>query len=114
MLSGVSRKHSVTLLVGMPVSLSGQFQAQGRQALTGLETWARDANKDSPGRFSIVHYDDGSDKSKVKVVTRRLIVDDRVDILVGPYSSVLTSAAAEVSEEHGMLLWNQGGASDEV
>ena len=104
----------MTLLVGMPVSLSGQFQAQGRQALAGLEAWAGDASERSRASFKIVYHDDRSDPSTVKDVTRHLIVDDQVDILVGPYSSVLTSAAAEVSEKHGKLLWNQGGASDAV
>ncbi|MDA1128524.1 MAG: amino acid ABC transporter substrate-binding protein [Chloroflexi bacterium] len=98
----------------MPVSLSGQFRAQGRQALAGLQAWARDANSKAPGSFRVLHYDDCSDLASVREVTRRLIVDDRVDILIGPYSSVLTSAAAEVAESHGKLLWNQGGASDKV
>ena len=88
----------MTLVVGMPVSLSGQFQVQGRQALAGLQAWARDVNDDSPGTFRIIYYDDASDRSQVKDVTRRLIVDDHVDILIGPYSTVLTTAAAEVAE----------------
>ncbi len=96
------------------MSLSGQFQVQGKQALAGLEAWARDANDRSRESFRVVYYDDSSDPSTVKEVTARLIVNDQVDILVGPYSSVLTSAAAEVSEKHGKLLWNQGGASDAV
>jgi len=104
----------VTLVVGMPVSLSGQFQAQGRQALAGLQAWVRDANLQAPDSFSIVFYDDASERSIVEKVTRRLIVDDDVDILIGPYSSVLTSAAASMAEGHRKLLWNQGGASDDV
>ena len=104
----------MTLVVGIPISLSGQFQAQGRQALAGILAWARDANADTPNSFSVVHYDDASDASTVREATERLIVDDRVDILVGPYSSVLTTAAAQVAEVHRKLLWNQGGASDDV
>ena len=104
----------MTLVVGMAVSLSGQFRVQGRQALAGLQAWARDANTESPDSFDLIHYDDGSDPSTVRALTQRLIVDDRVDILIGPYSSVLTSAAAQVAEAHGKLLWNQGGASDRV
>jgi branched-chain amino acid transport system substrate-binding protein len=104
----------VTLVVGMPVSLRGQFEAQGRQALAGLQAWARDANAETPGAYRVVHYDDTSDRTTVQEITRRLIVDDEVDILFGPYSSVLTSAAAQVAEEHGKLLWNHGGASDNV
>ena len=102
------------MVVGMPVSLSGQFGVQGRQALAGLQAWARDANSESSDSFDVLHYDDASDPATVRAVTRRLIVVDRVDILIGPYSSVLTSAAAEVAEAHGKLMWNQGGASDRV
>lgn len=104
----------MTLIVGMPVSLTGQFQEQGRQALDGLQAWAQDANTGSTDTFKVIHYDDASDRSAVREVTRRLIVDDKVDLLIGPYSSVLTSAAARVAEEYGKLLWNQGGASDSV
>ncbi len=104
----------MTLLVGMPVSLSGQFRAQGRQALAGLQAWARDANAETPDSFTVLHYDDASYPASARAATRRLIVDDRVDILIGPYSSVLTAAAAQVAEAHGKLLWNQGGAADNV
>ena len=106
----------MTLVVGMPASLSGQFQAQGRQALAGLQAWARDANANAKtsSSFAVLHYDDASDPATVRAATQRLIVDDRVDILMGPYSGVLTFAAAEVAESYGKLLWNQGGASDRV
>ena len=98
----------------MPASLTGQFKSQGRQGLAGLQAWARDANAKTSNSFHVVHYDDASDQSTVREITRRLIVEDRVDILIGPYSSVLTFSAAEGAEQHGKLLWNQGGASDDV
>ena len=104
----------MTLTVGMPASLTGQFNAQGRQSLAGLQAWARDANSKTSNSFRVVFYDDASDRLTVREITRRLIIADRVDILIGPYSSVLTSSAAQVADEHGKLLWNQGGASDDV
>ena len=59
----------------------------------------------------VVWRDDGSRRDTVRAITRQLIADDRVDLLVGPYSAMLTNAAAEVAEACGKLLWNQGGAS---
>jgi branched-chain amino acid transport system substrate-binding protein len=60
----------------------------------------------------LVVHDDASTRAGAAAGTDRLIVADRVDLLFGPYSSVLTIAAAEVSERHGRVLWNHGGSSD--
>lgn len=110
-----------SLKAGLSVSLSGQFRVQGAQALAGLQAWAEDVNRlggvhagavQRP--VSVVLYDDESRAERARLVTKRLITEDRVDLLFGPYSAGLTTAAVEVAEEHGRLLWNQGGASDAV
>jgi branched-chain amino acid transport system substrate-binding protein len=103
--------------------LSGQFREQGRQALAGLQAWAEDVNQQGglwvsasgpPLPVAVAYYDDVSSPDMVRSVTERLIVDDRVDLLIGPYSSVLSRAAAAVAEQHEYVLWNQGGASDSI
>ena len=109
--------------VGMAVSLTGQFSSQGKQALQGASAWVQDTNADggmyvasAGGRLPVdlTHYDDGSTVHGARSMTQRLIVKDGVDILLGPYSSVLTLAACSVAEEHGAVLWNHGGASDRI
>ena len=82
-----------TLKVGIPVSLSGQFQVQGKQALSGLQAWATDVN-DAGGlaldRLSelhpvaVVHCDDQSTADGVRRAATRLIAQDRIDLLFGP------------------------------
>ena len=112
---------SSTIKVGMPASLSGQFHVQGRQALTGLQSWAEDVNR-AGGMLvgaarlpvTVVYYDDESRIDRVREMTRHLVLEDRVDLLMGPYSTVLSNAAAEISEEFGCILWNQGGAGDGI
>ena len=108
----------MTIKVGIPVSLTGQFSLQGAQTLAGIRAWADDVNR--AGGLSVggvkacvelIWRDDGSLRDKARAITGRLIADDRVDLLIGPYSAVLTNAAAEVAQSHGKLLWNQGGAS---
>ena len=108
----------MTIRVGIPVSVTGQFSLQGRQTLTGIRAWAEDVNRSGGMRVGrrtapveIVWYDDESRRDDAQAITERLITDDRVDLLVGPYSAVLTNASAEVAQTHGKLLWNQGGAS---
>ena len=111
------------LKAGIPVSLSGQFEVQGKQALAGLQAWAEDVNQRGgislghPGsnwQVAVVHYDDASQADGARAATTRLITQDRVDLLFGPYSSVLSKAAAGVAEAHQRLMWNQGGAADDI
>lgn len=112
-----------TLKAGLPASLTGQFSVQGKQALAGLRAWAGDVNRsgglivdspDTPRPISIIHYDDQSRADCARQVTSHLIQQDQVDLLFGPYSSVLSQAVAMVAEEHGKVFWNQGGASDGI
>ena len=109
--------------VGVPVSLSGEFEAQGRQSLAGVLAWADSVNTEGGVRVadrqetlpvSVVYYDDESKSTSARFATERLIVQDRVDLLLGPYSTVLTRAAAAVAERHCMVLWNHGGASENI
>jgi branched-chain amino acid transport system substrate-binding protein len=110
-----------TIIVGASLSLSGGFAPQGRQAHAGLTLWAEDTNRaggmlvDSgqphrPVRLQI--HDDGSKRAVAAALTRQLLTADRVDLLFGPYSSVLALAAAEVAAEFDRTLWNHGGSSD--
>ena len=109
------------LKVAIPVSLSGAFSLQGRQALAGLRAWAGAANHRGGVRVGaqlrpveLLCRDDRSRRDGVQQATEQLIAGDGADILMGPYSAVLSLAAAEVSRRHRKLLWNQGGASAEI
>ena len=104
---------------GISASITGQFATQGRQALAGLTAWSEYVNAqgglslDGESRsIVLVHYDDGSLAEGAQQNTERLITQDGVDLLFGPYSAGLTTAAAEVSESHNKLMWNHGGAGD--
>ena len=109
--------------VGMVASLSGRFSSQGSQALHGARVWADDTNGDG-GIFvgthggklpvQLTHYDDGSQAQTARAITEKLIIHDRVDLLLGPYSSLLTLASAPAAERFQKVLWNHGGASDRI
>lgn len=109
------------MLAGISASLTGQFAVQGRQALAGLSAWAEYVNGGGglliDGRrhpVTLRHYDDASLADHARRNTDRLIAQDGVDLLFGPYSAGLTTAAAEVAEQQGRILWNHGGAGNAV
>ena len=108
----------MTIKIGIPVSLTGQFSLQGRQTLAGIQAWAADVNRDGGLRVgrhaspvAILWRDDASRAANARDITARLIDDDNADIIIGPYSAALTRAAAQAAQARCRLLWNQGGAS---
>jgi branched-chain amino acid transport system substrate-binding protein len=111
------------LSVGATLSQTGMYALQGQQALQGLRLWVDEMNGRS-GLFipelrrsaplKLVAYDDHSRRNDVERLTERLITVDRVDFLIGPYSSGLAYAAAAIAEAHQKVLWNHGGSSDAI
>lgn len=114
-------KTSITF--GIAVSLSGRYALLGRQVLEGLECYVRDVNaagglllKHDGKRLpvTLVVEDDESNESRIRSLIEKLIREDRVDILIGPYGSGLTLAAAEIADTLQYVLWNHSGSSDEI
>jgi branched-chain amino acid transport system substrate-binding protein len=114
-------KQSITL--GIAISLSGRYALLGRQALEGLECYIRDVNAAggiflrSEGKklpVSLVVEDDESDESKIRNLVEKLIRQEQIDLLIGPYGSGLTLAAAEMADAFQYVLWNHSGSSDEI
>ncbi len=55
----------------------------------------------------VIALDDGSRAERARENVLRLLTEDRVDLLLGPYSSGLTRAVAPRAEGHGKILWNR-------
>jgi branched-chain amino acid transport system substrate-binding protein len=114
------RTRSEEITVGVSISLTGKFQMQGQDAFSGIRLWVEETNrrggiylgKSFPLR--LVCYDDRSQIKQAVENVRRLLKQDHVDILFGPYSSGLTMAVAPVAEDVGKVLWNHGGSSDAI
>ena len=109
--------------IGMSASVTGRYSLPGRQALAGVQAWVGDTNraggiklKESGSRTPVrlVHYDDGSKAARCAWATEQLIADERVDIVLGPYSSGLTLKAVPITRKHRCVLWNHGGASEVI
>ena len=103
--------------VGVTVSLSGDYAAPGSEQLQGIQMWAHDLNARGAllGRpVEIVYYDDKSDAETSEALYERLVSEDKVDLLLGPYSSGLTLAAARVAERHHFPMVATGASSMDI
>ncbi len=110
------------LRVGISISLTGKFSRQGHQALDAVRLWAActdqqdgvDVGGGARRPVRILYYDDESRAPKTRENIARLVQNKRVHVLLGPYSSGLTLAAAEIAGEYGRMMWSHGGASDAI
>lgn len=107
--------------LGIAASLSGRYALLGRQAVDGVKLYAADRNRRGGIRIGaeklpleVVVVDDRGSESVVRQAVEKLVREERVELLLGPYGSGLTLAAAEVAESLSHVMWNHGGASDEI
>jgi branched-chain amino acid transport system substrate-binding protein len=109
--------------VGLPISLTGKYDVLGTRNLQGARLWAEWANKNG-GIFvralnkklpvEVAWYDTKSDKDTTIKLTEKLINEDKVDFLLGPYGSSLTLASAAITEKYGKMMFSHSGASDKI
>jgi len=103
--------------IGTTQSLTGTLQKFGTNQLRGLQMWVGDVNARGEllGRpVELVYYDDGSDPAKSAELYQKLIEQDKVDLLLGPYSSDITMAASQVAEQHNFPMLTLGASADAI
>jgi branched-chain amino acid transport system substrate-binding protein len=112
-----ARDNRPVARVGCTASLTGAYAVLGREQLQGIQMWAEDLNARGAllgDRIEVVVYDDESNPEKSARLYRRLIEDDKVDLLIGPYGSDITYAASTVAEDHGMPMVAGGAAARSI
>jgi branched-chain amino acid transport system substrate-binding protein len=103
--------------IGTTQSLSGHYSEFGLEQLRGLQMWAADVNARGEllGRpVEIVHYDDRSRDAGTVEGFKKLISQDQVDFLVGPYSSSLTLEASLVAEQYNIPMVSTAASAEEI
>lgn len=111
-----------TIRFGAAVSETGRYAREGADTREGYELWATWVNEEYGGirigderyETEIVFYDDESDADQVANLTERLITEDEVDFLLGPYASDLTMGASAIAEQHGVIMVEGNGASEAI
>ncbi len=99
--------------VGSVLSVTGPAAFLGDPELKTLQLYVDDLNKKGGvlGRpLQLDHYDDGSDANKANGFTKRLIEDDKVDVLVGGTTTGATMSSVPLAEKAGIPFISLAGA----
>ncbi|ACA19936.1 Extracellular ligand-binding receptor [Methylobacterium sp. 4-46] len=98
------------LKIGAAVSLSGAFSREGGLLRDGYELWRERVNAagglkagGKTYKVQVVYYDDESKAQTSAQLTEKLVSDDGVSLVFGPYSSGIATATAVISERYRAL-----------
>lgn len=105
------------IVVGASVALTGKYARTGQEQLNGIQMWVENVNARGGllnKKVRLVHYDDESKPDTGAKLYEKLITDDKVHLLLGPYSSGVTLAASTIAEKHGFPMVSSGAAGTKV
>ncbi|WP_346535557.1 amino acid ABC transporter substrate-binding protein [Micromonospora sp. DPT] len=107
--------------VGAAVSETGKFSIEGKATKRGYEMWVDEVNAhggiDVGGKkrkVQVIYYDDQSEPETAVKLTQRLISQDKVDFMFGPYSSGLTIATSAIAAKYKKIMFAGGAAAVSV
>jgi branched-chain amino acid transport system substrate-binding protein len=103
--------------IGATMSETGAYNTQGVPARAGYLLCQKHVNEKGGilGRkIEFLIYDDKSDAKGAVGLYEKLIVEDKVDAVMGPYGSPLTEAVAPVTEKHRKVMLSPLAATSSI
>ncbi|MFD1860729.1 branched-chain amino acid ABC transporter substrate-binding protein [Aeromicrobium camelliae] len=105
------------ITIGISLPLTGDFSEPGKGVQRGYEAWAAYVNENGGllGReVELKILDDQSNADRVASDYEKLINQDGVDLVFGPFSTRLVVPAAQVAQDYGFLFVEPAGAAEEI
>ena len=115
--SPTSSANAAPITIGASLSLTGDFSADGQAFQKGYNLWAKDVNAAGGimGRqVKLTILNDASSPNQVVTNYQTLINTDHVDLTFGPFSSLLTGPASEVTARSGYAFIEGAGGAPSV
>jgi branched-chain amino acid transport system substrate-binding protein len=108
---------SQPIIIGASVPLTGRFGDAGTAARNGYETWAALLNESGGllGRQVVFKFVDNTSEQEIAAADyEKLIVEDKVDLVVGTFSSFLVIPTSEVAAKYGYAYIEPAGGAPDV
>jgi len=107
-----------TITLGSSISLTGKYATNGLHTQRGYDYAVKTINNaggvtvgGKSYKLAVKYYDDESTPARGAQLVERLIQQDGIEFMLGPYSSGMTKAIAPVSEKFGVPMVEAEGAS---
>lgn len=107
-----------TIIFGAAVSFTGKYSTAGKHTKNGYDLAVSRINEKGgvtvdgkTYKIAVQYYDDESTPARGAQLTERLIQQDGIKFILGPYGSGLTKAVAPVIEKYKIPMVEGNGAS---
>lgn len=121
LLTAVTAWSADTIVLGTAMSQTGKYAREGKFYVDGYAITVDAINKaggvkvgGKPYKLELKMYDDQSDPNLNVRLYTRLVTSDKVNFLLGPYSSGIVIPASSVSEKYEIPMVQGGGASGQI
>ena len=105
------------VLIGGAISQTGRFAEPAGRQVNSIKLWVDEVNGRGgllSHQIKLILLDDKSDTQTAIKLYEKLITEDKVDLLLAPYSSPITEAVANVNERYKMPFIAFGAASTPI
>jgi branched-chain amino acid transport system substrate-binding protein len=115
--NGGTPQAGTPITIGVSVSLTGDFSGDGKALVQGYDLWAQDENAKGGllgHKVTMKYVDDASSAQQVVTNYQNLITQDKVALVFGPFSSLLTIPASTVTNRFGYAFPEPAGGGPSV
>jgi branched-chain amino acid transport system substrate-binding protein len=116
--SAYAKVEGDKIILGSAISITGKYSQEGKNASDGYNLAVKMINEQGgvkvngkAYKLEIKYYDDESTPARTAQLLERLINQDGIKYVLGPYSSGTTKAAAPVTEKYKIPMVEAEGAS---
>ncbi|HEX6321212.1 MAG TPA: amino acid ABC transporter substrate-binding protein [Burkholderiales bacterium] len=117
-LPATAKVESDKIILGSAISITGKYSQEGKNAMDGYNLAVKRINEQGgvkvggkTYKLEVKYYDDESTPARTAQLLERLIRQDGIKFVLGPYSSGTTKAAAPITEKHQIPMVEAEGAS---
>ncbi len=110
-----------TIVLGAAISLTGKTAKEGEYTLNGYQMAIEEINKaggvkvgGKTYKLELKYYDDESNPDTSAKLVEKLITEDKVDFLLGPYGSGPTYSTSAIAEKYKVPMVEANGASEKI
>jgi branched-chain amino acid transport system substrate-binding protein len=119
--AGGGAASSDTITFGAAISITGKTAKEGEYTRDGYQFYEDTINQqggikvgDKTYKVKVIFYDDESKSERTAQLYEKLINEDKVNFLLGPYGSGPTGTAAPIAEKYKIPMIEANGAAESI